>query len=387
VSANGKTEPAAGVLWTVGNHPNVEIGVSQEGEEYELANVASAHNVLGHYLIAENRPSRISVFDFRGQYVRSIGGVGAGPGEFQSISGIFLAPPDTVIVYDGALRRITHFALDGRVLQTDQYDAGGSSRVGDVRPRYLVGRFADGSFLTRPEFVEPRDDAPRDRVTATPVPFLREELTSGTVDTAAVVLGQERVFRAWPGTGSGYWQSVPFSPSAVAATFDTFLFVSDKRSYTVEMRTMRGVFVDSLGRAWEVSPLTDVVWNAELQRRLDVLRRRVETSSGPKLDLQAESAAIRRQFRNEERLDVLPAHGSGMLVDPGGNLWVQEWGGDPRHGAQEWDVFAAGGDGTSQRITMPEGFRPTAVYASSIVGVYTGAFDVETVREYSLTRR
>jgi hypothetical protein len=64
------------------------------------------------------RPSVVAVFDSMGTFVRTIGRVGAGPGEYRSASGIGLNPGDTVAVYDFEARRISVFSGTGAMVRS-----------------------------------------------------------------------------------------------------------------------------------------------------------------------------------------------------------------------------------------------------------------------------
>ncbi len=66
----------------------------------------------GFYYVCENGGRRIVVFDPDGIYVRSFGGQGSGPGEFQSIALIGWTD-DLLTFYDVRLRRATVYSTNG----------------------------------------------------------------------------------------------------------------------------------------------------------------------------------------------------------------------------------------------------------------------------------
>jgi hypothetical protein len=71
----------------------------------------------GGVLAIEMMPWSLHMFDARGRFVRTVGRVGAGPGEYESLSGAgFLK--DTLWISDSRLRRVTLFASDGKVIKT-----------------------------------------------------------------------------------------------------------------------------------------------------------------------------------------------------------------------------------------------------------------------------
>jgi hypothetical protein len=134
--------------WRVSTTPTVVIGESP-GEEYELARVGAALRYSQGYVVSTGLPVGIRVYNKEGRFQRWLGRKGEGPGEFRAISGTWVAEGDTVIVYDSFLRRITYFDLRGDLIRTVPYTTGGSHVVGEERPRHIVGRFSDGSFLTQ----------------------------------------------------------------------------------------------------------------------------------------------------------------------------------------------------------------------------------------------
>lgn len=82
---------------------------------------------------------RVHILDRNGSPLRVIGRSGEGPGEFRNIRGICEAVGDTLVVFDGNLRRISVFDAEGRFVRAFSVGIG-----------YLPGRngcFADGTFI------------------------------------------------------------------------------------------------------------------------------------------------------------------------------------------------------------------------------------------------
>lgn len=61
---------------------------------------------------------QVFVLHDSGRHVATIGRRGRGPGEFRSIDGIAALGGDTLLVWDGAERRLTWLCADGRVIRT-----------------------------------------------------------------------------------------------------------------------------------------------------------------------------------------------------------------------------------------------------------------------------
>ena len=96
----------------------------------------------GNIYIADRETSNIRVFDENGTYVRSIGGAGKGPGEFESIATFHINDQNQLIVFDGVNQRITRFSNKGEVMSTYVPDKGEMIWPDDIRRlnnnRYLL---------------------------------------------------------------------------------------------------------------------------------------------------------------------------------------------------------------------------------------------------------
>lgn len=75
----------------------------------------------------------------------------------------------------------------------------------------------------------------------------------------------------------------------------------------------------------------------------------------------------------------------GLLVDPRGYVWAQQyepfWSNVPR----TWEVFDPGGRHVAA-IRMPAGLEARHVSVDAVAGVWTDEFGVEHVRVYTLRR-
>lgn len=67
----------------------------------------------GELWITDTGHHRIQVYDLSGNYVRTIGSLGAGPGEFNEPVGLAVAPDGSVFVADMFNGRVQHLAADG----------------------------------------------------------------------------------------------------------------------------------------------------------------------------------------------------------------------------------------------------------------------------------
>ena len=80
--------------------------------------ISSASKVIGekYIVLLNSQPAQVLLFDRSGKFIRPIGKIGKGPGEYTYPIKIDLSPDeDRILVYDMALRQITEYSLDGIV--------------------------------------------------------------------------------------------------------------------------------------------------------------------------------------------------------------------------------------------------------------------------------
>lgn len=119
--------------------PVAEIGVASGAQELEFSDVTGALQLPdGRIVVADGGTSELRFFDAVGSFLQSAGGEGEGPGEFRSIDYFGLLGTDTLVVYDGRLRRLSLLDPTGRFL--------GSHSVSDVTLPYVVGSLDSGEL-------------------------------------------------------------------------------------------------------------------------------------------------------------------------------------------------------------------------------------------------
>ncbi|NPV83142.1 MAG: 6-bladed beta-propeller [Candidatus Aminicenantes bacterium] len=133
------------------------LGVKGSSEEAMLAMpVAVDADDSGNIYVLDRKAAQIKVFDPQGQFIRSLGRHGQGPGEFQSPVYFQITPQQNIMVTDPALRRVSLLGLDGQfvrnlsagkmwMLMQAKMDTGGnivgSHTVMDQEPRTELVRF------------------------------------------------------------------------------------------------------------------------------------------------------------------------------------------------------------------------------------------------------
>jgi hypothetical protein len=102
--------------------------------------------------VAEQRATKIRVFDSGGTFVKALGREGDGPGEFRDIQALAVSPDDEVVVYDRTHRRLTRFPPVGDdPSPSPSEDEPETFRVSAEYP--LIHSLPDGKFVL---LVQPR---------------------------------------------------------------------------------------------------------------------------------------------------------------------------------------------------------------------------------------
>jgi hypothetical protein len=108
--------------------PDLRIG-SPDARDYFLTVVSELEvNEAGTIYVMQGRQQTIKVFDSNGVFVRRIGRMGAGPGEFQSPYHMGWVG-DTLWVYDGPLTRLSLFDQTGSVVGSVRYGQHGEAAL------------------------------------------------------------------------------------------------------------------------------------------------------------------------------------------------------------------------------------------------------------------
>lgn len=93
-----------------------------EGKEYLFQRPwLIKSNSKGSVYVSEFHGSRISEFNHNGKFIKYIGAIGQGPGEFRDISDWFVTSNDDIVVLDVINKRITIFNVEGKTLATKNY--------------------------------------------------------------------------------------------------------------------------------------------------------------------------------------------------------------------------------------------------------------------------
>jgi 6-bladed beta-propeller len=153
------------------------VGDDPSREEAVFGRVGSiALSGAGEVFVLDNMAMAVRVFDGRtGEYLRSIGGPGEGPGEFQRPLTVTVEGDRVVRVLDGATGRISSFSLQGELLDLRTLARGSHAFLAEARVSGR-GRVFGATF--------PRTSPDRDRTELRQ--FVVSIDASGAVDTLSI---------------------------------------------------------------------------------------------------------------------------------------------------------------------------------------------------------
>ncbi len=117
-----------GAVWADGVRLVEEVRIGREtgGSEYEFGALECVEPLAdGGVAVFDGSVPALRVYDPTGRFVRTLGGAGAGPGEYRDACLGLIADPDgTLWMYDPRNARLNHYGADGKPLPPVRVPAG-----------------------------------------------------------------------------------------------------------------------------------------------------------------------------------------------------------------------------------------------------------------------
>ncbi|MGD2121787.1 MAG: 6-bladed beta-propeller [Gemmatimonadota bacterium] len=358
--------PADG-LWS-GPHgwaleEELRFGGLEDQLPYQFGQVGSiAVDSKGQIYVSDSQAQEVRVFSQDGEFRKTIGRPGSGPGELGlGASVVLLAPGDTVLIPDIRNRRINRFGPDGenlgsapfrpedgRPLRYDLTSAGGMSV--QIRPPGAPGR-SDPDTMDAVVAIEPSGllgdtllRIPTGGLLQGPgITYFTPEPWWDVTDSLTVLFGMNHEYRIGFHDRDGSLRRVVSKPS-------------DPRP--ISDRDIRAFF-SYLDRAWLDAGVPP--------SRLSANHQRVSF---------AENLPVFSRFNTgyQGSLWVQPVQAPGELSDEEIELYnfLEDF------GSRRWEVFDREGRYMGV-VVMPGRFNPRTFYGNKIYGVDRDEFDVQYV--------
>ncbi len=336
------------------------------GTDFQDIVGAFADSEAGVLVIGNAGDGTVRLFSTDGDPRRSLGGIGDGPDEFQSLDGVFEYRGDSVLAFDQREYRASLWPYEGgrvRWVSIEDLPAG-------LRFPTLHGSLRDGRLLWTAEAFDDRYDDPGSSHSRFVTVFLTSPEGRGfqaVGETAGAMLYRYRFSRFARGMA-------PFSAQSFAAADDSVVYFGSTRF----PRAMR---VSSAGMPLE-SVRFDSGRRAVLPAQLeaDIAIRRSEVERMPPTPLRAARLA---ELELLPYPDSLPAMGA-IVVGRDGRLWVADYVA-PQNGAYQafpgsrrWAAYSELAR-RRQAYHFPDRIRLFWADEAMAVGVVQDSLDVERI--------
>lgn len=340
--------------------PSVEIGVGtdQTTELHRIGDIRVLRD--GTIVVANGGSTELKFFTHDGRYLRSAGRKGTGPGEFQSLGGMWVTAQDSLVVADGRLRRFVVFGPDGTHARTTTIDTPSGRRtprlLDYLTPDLLLGGSSDVSVLP-----------------ARQEPYYFTQLVyaldlSGHIRSTLGSFGEgEHFVQAHPERASSYWNRA-FGRQMTIRSVGDFVATGDGQAFEVRLHTSRGALVRVL-RSRQVPPR---VTAADIEA---FKSRALAGAATPQMKAMMERMVAEMPFPAR-----MPTY-ERFESDGDGVLWIKRYP-RPSDSTEVWSALTTAGAYYGP-VELPPRVRLRSITREAIFCVWRDADDVEHVRKYS----
>lgn len=342
---------------TIEPEPMLRIG----GEEGPYLFGALYRTVLmpdGGIAAAEGMSREVRLFDRAGNHVRTFGGAGSGPGEFQVVTGLFEHAGDSIAAYDQQARRATVFPIGGgvpRVVRTD-----------DDQNLDLFGRLRDGSWLAYNPGQYRRGRPQGLQWDTTDIVAI--DPADGSVRVIARLPGRERLIDA-----EGQDQDYIGARFATQAAADSGFYWAMADHFEIAYYDAGGMLRRILRRPVQAPALDDAMATEWIEAQLAFVRQ-----------YEGDEAATARRSRYEasRRAERAPLFGPSF-VDRDQRLWVSEATWPPFGTPRSWSVFAPDGTWLGD-LDAPDRLNLLDARGDTVLGIGRDELDVPWIQLHRL---
>lgn len=353
--------------WRLSPEPVVRIGSAGTDSVAQLSRIVGAVRLAdGRIVVADAAAAALRLFDPEGRSLGTIGGRGAGPGEFASIGGMARLPGDTILVWDQQQARASVFSPGGELIRSVRLPGLGALPV-------FVGALADGALVLTSGTDAAQMAGASGSERRDPVVLLHYGPGGDLRDTVGRFAGPEMYLDSDDGMFSR--TGVIFGRTTAFAVVRDRVFAAETGGYELVEHLTSGRVARRIRR--DVEPRTASRQDLELYRQF-LREQNLGGTPGP---FRARAAARMQALPHRATLPIL----NSMLADANDNLWVERYQVPGRGVEGAWDVFD--GDGRwLGTVPMPTGLRVVDIGRDYILGVVKDEMEVEQVWIYRLLR-
>jgi hypothetical protein len=342
----------------VGVEPAVVFGTAQGDSTYEFGDVVDVVPWSGDRVVVLDRQAReMRIFSREGDYLRTIGRDGEGPGEFRDPIDVVRIDGDSLLVWDWELQRATLFSPQGSVTGTIVP----SPQPVNVGHQLLT---TGGSFALLSTLGVSLGNSPAFQPESLRVFLYAEDGT--LVDTLATLWNGSR---AWVDQEVRFVGSPLFEAESHIAWGDDFVVVSGGTQEELEVRSGRWKLQGLI--RWRDPGRTVLATELAVYRE-QAMARHVGTSWEP---------LMRKSYYDMPVSDRFPTVW-GLTIGDDGTVWARQYR-RPTWDQDEWLAFSSSGTGRCV-ASLPVGFRARHFGADLIWGTLSDEWDVQRVAAFAV---
>lgn len=342
--------------WTVDLTPLVDLAEAGDGPDYEFFLATDATRLSdGSFVVADDSSDEIRIFSPTGEYRKTLGRNGSGPGEFQRLDQVLAPNGDSILAYDFWGSRVTVFDPEGEMARIVSLD--GSQRS---RPLFPLG---DNGYVGKStDFAGFGDELGLRRWRH---PIVRVDPQGSVVDTLTTIPGAESVVFS-QGDARALWGK---NGHLAVRGDEIYLGTADSVEYKVFAPD------GHLQRIVRIPGYDLSLSGSQIERE----REAYFPDSLPP------NPVFREVMDAQPNRDHRPGY-EDMVIDESGNVWVKAFKGQhERREPTNWLVFDATGKWLGS-VVLPPRFEVFRIGPDWILGKRPDELDVEHIQLLALSR-
>jgi hypothetical protein len=343
--------------WSLAEPPVAQFGADGPSPLFHVSGAVLQHQ--GTIAVANSGLSELDFFDRDGDFIRSTGRKGDGPGEFQLLTGLWSFRADSLAAFDWATGRISVFDSAGHLGRTFR-----PSWPDGMSHRGLAGFLGDSApVLWLGDAMPPM--ASRTGVYVDSVLLARYSPDGTLTDT----IGRfpDRQWYVWTDGHRSASFALPFGWSIHAAVHGGAIYVGTGERYEI-------LRLNEHGELQAVTRLQAPRLEVSGENRRDDRERRLGRQGG--------APYTREMVDAIPYPPEMPAY-TTFFVDGSGRVWVRDAQPSPE-ARGHWTIFDRRGRPLARLLMPPRG--SILDVGDMLVGVWRDESDVETVGVYQINR-